>query len=110
LPVSLFWRYKNVATGSFAGSEGRKDLTRPTYTRIFIVLQLWQNASLTDNGEARMLILTHKASESIKIGEDIEIKLLSAKGDQARIGINAPDDVDIWREEIYDQVQDEQES
>jgi carbon storage regulator len=50
-----------------------------------------------------------KLGESIKIGDDIEVKLLSTKGDQARIGINAPDDVDIWREEIYDQVQDEQE-
>jgi carbon storage regulator len=57
-----------------------------------------------------MLILTRKLGESIKIGDDIEIKLLSTKGDQARICINAPDDVDIWREEIYDQVQDEQES
>jgi carbon storage regulator len=56
-----------------------------------------------------MLILMRKLGESIKIGDDIEVKLLSTKGDQARIGINAPDDVDIWREEIYDQVQDEQE-
>jgi carbon storage regulator len=57
-----------------------------------------------------MLILTRKLGESIKIGDDIEIKLLSTKGDQARIAINAPDDVDIRREEIYNQVQDEQES
>jgi carbon storage regulator len=57
-----------------------------------------------------MLILRRKAVESIKIGDDIEVMIRSAKGDQARIGINAPDDVDIWREEIYDQVQDEQES
>ena len=57
-----------------------------------------------------MLILTRKAGESIQIGEDIEVKLISTKGDQARIGINAPDDVDIWREEIYNKVQDEQES
>jgi carbon storage regulator len=57
-----------------------------------------------------MLILTRKASESILIGDDIEIKLLSVKGNQARVGINAPDHVDIWREEIYDQAMDEQES
>jgi carbon storage regulator len=57
-----------------------------------------------------MLILTRKAGESIQIGDDIEVKLISTKGDQARIGINALDDADIWREEIYDQVQDEQES
>jgi carbon storage regulator len=41
-----------------------------------------------------MLILTRKAGESILIGDDIEIKLLSVKGHQARIGINAPDDLD----------------
>jgi carbon storage regulator len=74
------------------------------------VLQLWQNANSKDNGEARMLILTRKTGKSTKIGDDIEVRLLSTKGDQARIGINAPDDVDIWREEIYDQVQDEQEN
>jgi carbon storage regulator len=57
-----------------------------------------------------MLILTRKAGESIKIGDDIEVKLILVKGNQARIGVQAPDDADIWREEIYDQVQDEQES
>jgi carbon storage regulator len=57
-----------------------------------------------------MLILRRKAVESIKIGDDIEVMIRSVKGNQARIGINAPDHVDIWREEIYDQVQDEQES
>jgi carbon storage regulator len=57
-----------------------------------------------------MLILRRKAVESIKIGDDIEVMIRSVKGNQARIGKNAPDHVDIWREEIYDQVQDEQES
>jgi carbon storage regulator CsrA len=56
----------------------------------FFTLPLWQNWASTDNGEARMLILTRKAGESIKIGDAIEVKLLSTKGDQARIGINAP--------------------
>jgi carbon storage regulator len=65
---------------------------------------------LNGKGEARMLILTRKAGESIQIGDDIEVKLISVKGNQARIGVEAPDDVDIWREEIYDQVQDGQES
>jgi carbon storage regulator len=55
---------------------------------------------LNGKGEARMLILTRKAGESILIGDDIEIKLLSVKGHQARIGINAPDDLDwllhVW--------------
>jgi carbon storage regulator len=79
-------------------------------TRILFTPHLCQYDDQTDNGEARMLILTRKAGESILIGDDIEIKLLSVKGHQARIGINAPDDVDIWREEIYDQVQNGHES
>jgi len=57
-----------------------------------------------------MLILTRNPGESIKIGDDIEVRLLSVEGNKARIGIGAPDDVDIWREEIYDNIQKEQES
>jgi len=57
-----------------------------------------------------MLILTRKIGEAIKIDGDIEVRLLSIKGTQARIGIDAPDHIDIWREEIYDTVQEEQES
>jgi carbon storage regulator len=57
-----------------------------------------------------MLILTRKAGESIQIGDDIEVKLLAIKGNQVRVGIEAPDDVDIWREKIYVNIQDDQES
>ena len=57
-----------------------------------------------------MLILTRQPGESIKIGDDIEVRLLSVEGNKARIGIGAPDGVDIWREEIYDNIQEEQES
>lgn len=47
-----------------------------------------------------MLILTRRVGERLKIGDDIEVVLLGIKGNQARIGINAPDDVAIDREEI----------
>ena len=57
-----------------------------------------------------MLVLTRNLGESIKIGDDIEVRLLSVEGSKARIGISAPDDVDIWREEIYNNIQNEQDS
>ena len=51
-----------------------------------------------------MLVLTRRNGESIKIGNDIEITIISAKNDQVKIGIKAPSDVDIFRKEIYDQI------
>ncbi len=57
-----------------------------------------------------MLILTRRAGETLMIGEDVSIKVLGVKGNQVRIGINAPKDVAVHREEIYDRIQDEMES
>lgn len=48
-----------------------------------------------------MLILTRRVGESLVIGDDINIIVLGVKGNQVRIGIEAPDDVSIHREEIY---------
>ncbi|MFZ3590382.1 carbon storage regulator CsrA [Bacillus sp. DJP31] len=48
-----------------------------------------------------MLILSRKTNEAIQIGEDIEIKVLSIEGDQIKIGISAPRNVDIHRKEIF---------
>lgn len=52
-----------------------------------------------------MLVLTRKLKESIKIGDDIEITVLSVSGDQVKIGINAPKSVEIHRMEIYNEIQ-----
>jgi carbon storage regulator len=49
-----------------------------------------------------MLVLTRKAGETILIGENIRVRVLEARGSQVRIGIEAPDDVKIFREEICD--------
>ncbi len=54
-----------------------------------------------------MLALARKINQSIVIGSDIEITLLEIKGDQIKIGINAPKSVPIYRKEIYEQIQDE---
>ena len=54
-----------------------------------------------------MLALARKTNQSIMIGKDIEITLLEIKGDQVKIGINAPKSVPIYRKEIYVQIQDE---
>ena len=48
-----------------------------------------------------MLILTRRVGESLVIGDDINIIVLGVKGNQVRLGIEAPDDVSIHREEIY---------
>ena len=54
-----------------------------------------------------MLVLTRKKGEAIQIGDDIEIKVLSVDGDQIKIGIEAPQSVDIYRKEIYVSIQEE---
>ena len=57
-----------------------------------------------------MLILTRKSGESLFIGDDIEITVLGVKGNQVRIGINAPKDIDVHREEVYRRIESEQSS
>ena len=52
-----------------------------------------------------MLILTRRVGESLVIGDDITITVLSVKGNQARLGVNAPRDVAVHREEIMDKIQ-----
>jgi carbon storage regulator len=54
-----------------------------------------------------MLILTRRAGETVMIGNDVTITVLGVKGNQVRIGINAPRDVAVHREEIYERIQSE---
>jgi carbon storage regulator len=54
-----------------------------------------------------MLVLTRKLNESIQIGDEIEIKVLAIEGDQIKLGIAAPKSVDIYRKEIYLDIQNQ---
>ncbi|MBQ4521901.1 MAG: carbon storage regulator CsrA [Lachnospiraceae bacterium] len=54
-----------------------------------------------------MLALSRKLGESIVIGKDIKISILEIKGDQIKIGIDAPKNVTIYREEIFKQIEEE---
>jgi len=54
-----------------------------------------------------MLVLSRKKNESIMIGDTIEIKIISVDGDLVRIGIEAPRNLDVYRKEIFDAIQEE---
>lgn len=56
-------------------------------------------------GEARVLILTRKVGESVLIGDGIKVSVLAVKGNQVRVGIDAPKDVSVHREEVRERLE-----
>jgi len=56
-----------------------------------------------------MLILTRRVGETVMIGDEVTVTVLGVKGNQVRLGVNAPRDVAVHREEIYERIQNEEE-
>ncbi|MCF7969508.1 MAG: carbon storage regulator CsrA [Methylococcaceae bacterium] len=54
-----------------------------------------------------MLILTRRVGETLMIGDEVTVTVLGVKGNQVRIGVNAPKDVSVHREEIYERIKRE---
>ncbi len=55
-----------------------------------------------------MLILTRRVRETLMIGDDVTVTVLAVKGNQVRIGVNAPREIAVHREEVYERIQKEQ--
>lgn len=57
-----------------------------------------------------MLILTRRVGEAVVIGEEVTVTVLGVKGNQVRIGVNAPKSVSVHRDEIYERIKNEREA
>jgi carbon storage regulator len=60
--------------------------------------------------ERTMLILTRRVGETVMIGNDVTVTVLGVKGNQVRVGVNAPKEVAVHREEIYERIKREEQA
>ena len=66
-----------------------------------------RKSRLRRGGSQPVLVLTRKSNQSIMIGDDIEVSVLSIMGEKVRIGIQAPRDIPVFRKEVYLEIQQE---
>ena len=72
----------------------------------FIASGQWLIIIITEN--VLMLILTRRIGETLMIGDDVSITVIGVKGNQVRIGIDAPKDIAVHREEIFNRIKNDQ--
>lgn len=68
----------------------------------------WFSTSFHGGERSQMLILTRRVGETVMVGNDVTVTVLGVKGNQVRVGINAPLNVAVHREEIYERIKREQ--
>jgi carbon storage regulator len=88
-----------------AGAETKTDRTGLNGMHVSWTMQ----GSRKNKEMEAMLILTRRVWETLMIGDEVTVTVLGVKGNQVRIGVNAPKHVAVHREEIYDRIKQEQE-